>query len=67
MENWPLLSVTTFLPLVGVVAILFARGEDEAAARYARYAALWTTLATFIASMFVMGNFIAAEPGFQMV
>ena len=37
--NWPLLSVVTFLPLVGVIAILLARGEDEAAAKYARWAA----------------------------
>jgi NADH:ubiquinone oxidoreductase subunit 4 (subunit M) len=32
--NWPVLSVVTFLPLVGVLAILLAKGEDAAATRY---------------------------------
>jgi NADH-quinone oxidoreductase subunit M len=65
--GWPLLSVVTFLPLVGALAILFARGEDEAAARYARYAALWTTIATFLLSLLIPLNFTLAEPGFQLV
>jgi NADH-quinone oxidoreductase subunit M len=65
--NWPLLSVVTFLPLVGVLAILFARGEDEASARYARYAALWTTLVTFAVSLLIPINFNSAEPGFQLL
>jgi NADH-quinone oxidoreductase subunit M len=64
---WPLLSVVTFLPLVGVLAILFARGEDAAAERYARYAALWTTIGTFLVSLLIPLNFISAEPGFQLV
>ena len=29
--SWPILSVTTFLPLVGVLYILYIRGEDETA------------------------------------
>jgi NADH-quinone oxidoreductase subunit M len=65
--SWPVLSVITFLPLLGVLAILFARGEDEAASRYARYAALWTTSGTFLVSLLVPLNFNGAEPGFQFV
>lgn len=42
MENWPLLSLVTFLPLVGVAFILVLRGESEAVARNARWIALWT-------------------------
>jgi NADH-quinone oxidoreductase subunit M len=64
--NWPLLSVITFMPLVGVVAILLARGEDEAAVRYARWAALFTTIATFLASLLILPNFSYAEKGFQL-
>jgi NADH-quinone oxidoreductase subunit M len=65
--SWPLLSVVTFLPLVGVLFILFARGEDAAAERYARYAALWTTVVTFLVSLLIPLNFVKAESGFQLV
>ena len=65
--SWPLLSLVTFLPLVGVLFILFAKGEDEAADRYARYAALWTTIGTFLLSLLIPLNFNSAEPGFQLV
>jgi NADH-quinone oxidoreductase subunit M len=65
--GWPVLSVITFLPLAGVVAILLARGEDIAAERYARYAALWTTIVTFLVSLLIPLNFNSAESGFQFV
>ncbi len=65
--NWPLLSVITFLPLVGVAAIFFARGDDEAAARYARWAALWATLVTFLVSLLIVPNFNSHAEGFQLV
>ncbi len=67
MQNWPLLSVVTFLPLLGVVFILFGHGDDEAAARRARYAALWTTLATFFVSLLILPNFDSHAAGFQLV
>ena len=65
--GWPVLSVITFLPLAGVVAILLARGDDAAAERYARYAALWTTIVTFLVSLLIPLNFNNAESGFQFV
>ncbi len=65
--DWPVLSVITFLPLLGVVAILLAKGEDEAANKYARYAALWTTVVTFLVSLLIPFNFVSAESGFQFV
>jgi NADH-quinone oxidoreductase subunit M len=67
MQNWPLLSVVTFLPLVGAAFILFARGEDEAAARYARWAALWTTIITFLVSLLILKNFVSGQAGYQLV
>ena len=67
MQNWPLLSVVTFLPLFGVAFILLARGEDEAANRYARYAALWTTVITFLISLLIIANFHSGQAGFQLV
>ena len=48
MADWPLLSLVTFLPLVGVVLILLLRGDDEVAARNSRAIALWTSLLTFL-------------------
>ena len=65
--EWPVLSVITFLPLLGVVAILLAKGEDEAANKYARFAALWTTVVTFLVSLLIPFNFVSAESGFQFV
>ena len=37
MTTWPILSVVTFLPVVGTILVyLLARGADEAANRNAR-------------------------------
>ena len=64
--SWPVLSVVTFLPLAGVLAILLAKGDDAASARYARWASLWTTLVTFLVSLLIPMNFITGEAGFQL-
>src|SRR5262249_18287576 len=67
MHGWPILSLTTFLPLAGAVLILvLARGGNEAeAARTARWIAIWTTLLTFIVSLVIWIEFDNANPGFQ--
>lgn len=65
MTNW--LTFTTFLPLVGAVAIFFIRGTQEDVARNARYVALWTTLITFVLSLFVWSSFDPSIPGYQLV
>jgi NADH-quinone oxidoreductase subunit M len=67
MQNWPLLSVVTFLPLLGAAFILLARGDDEAAARYVRWAALWTTIITFLISLLILKNFVSGQAGYQLV
>jgi NADH-quinone oxidoreductase subunit M len=67
MGDWPLLSLVTFLPLVGAGFILFIRGDDEVVARNSRSVALWTSLVTFLLSLLVWGNFDPAQPGFQLV
>ncbi|MFT7105815.1 MAG: NADH-quinone oxidoreductase subunit M [Yoonia sp.] len=62
------LSLTTFLPLLGAVILaLFLRGNDEAAQSNAKWVALVTTAVTFLTSLFIFGNFDPADPGFQMV
>ena len=67
MSDWPLLSLVTFLPLVGVVFILFIRGDDAIVAQNSRSVALWTALVTFLVSLLIWGNFDSSEAGFQLV
>ena len=67
MTGWPILSTVTFLPLVGAVMILLIRGDDAIARRNIRNVALWTTMVTFIVSLFIWAQFDPAEPGFQFV
>jgi NADH-quinone oxidoreductase subunit M len=67
-NNFPILSLTTFLPLVGVVLILIQPSRDaEQTARSARWIALWTSLVTFVVSLFIWGWFDPTSAQFQMV
>lgn len=65
--NWPILSIVTFLPLVGVAFILLARGDSAQVARAARSVALWTTVLTFLASLILWVRFDPLNPDFQFV
>jgi NADH-quinone oxidoreductase subunit M len=65
--SWPILSVTTFLPLVGALFILAIQGDDAAAKRNARWVALWSTIVTFAVSLVLVWRFDAASPEFQFV
>ncbi len=63
--SWPILSTVTFLPLAGVLFILFTRGDDEIALRNVRWATLWTTIITFLISLLIWINFDSNTAGFQ--
>lgn len=65
--TWPVLSVVTFLPVLGAALVYLARGEDEAARSNARWISLWTTLITFAVSLLLVWHFDPANPGFQFV
>jgi NADH-quinone oxidoreductase subunit M len=65
--NWPILSLVTFLPVVGAVFILFVRGTPEVVARNARMTALWTSLITFALSILLWINFDPTTADFQFV
>jgi NADH-quinone oxidoreductase subunit M len=67
MTTWPILSVVTFLPVVGAFLIYIVRGDDEAARGNARWIALWTTLITFAVSLILVWRFDPAQPDFQFV
>ena len=65
MQDWPLLSLVIFLPLVGVAFILLIRGEGEVQNRNVRNVALWTSLATFALSILLWTNFDTTTSAFQ--
>ncbi len=68
MTTWPILSVVTFLPVVGAALVyLLARGGAEAADRNAKWIALWTTLITFAVSCILLRDFDSTQTGFQFV
>ena len=67
MTHWPLLSLVTFLPLVGAGFILTTRGDAEIVARNARYIALWTSLIVFALSIVLWVDFDPSTAAFQFV
>ena len=66
-----ILSLTTFAPMIGVLAIVllraFARRDDAAAAGAARWIALATTLATLALAVLMVANFHPRATGFQFL
>ncbi len=67
MDNFPILSLLTFIPLIGAGFILTIRGEAEVVARNARYVALWTSSAVFLLSLLIWFNFDTTTADFQFV
>jgi NADH-quinone oxidoreductase subunit M len=66
-SDWPLLSLVTFLPLAGVIFILFVRGDEATVARNSRYIALWTSMAAFLLSLPLWIGFDPTTAEFQFV
>lgn len=64
---WPILSLVTFLPLVGVLLILFINDDSENARRNIRAIAFITTAFTFVISLFIWTGFDNSQAGFQFV
>jgi len=67
MTQLPLLSLTTFLPLAGALAIVLLKGESERNSYYARWIALWTSIVVFILSLGVWARFDPGSADFQLV
>ncbi len=65
MAGIPLLTIVTFLPLVGAIFILIQRGNEELVARQARAIALWTSLVTFVISLPLWFYFDSSSARFQ--
>ena len=63
---WPVLSVVTFLPILGALLVLImARGNGPIAKGTARWIALWTTSITFAVSLVLVRRFDPSSPEFQ--
>ncbi|MCB1441218.1 MAG: NADH-quinone oxidoreductase subunit M, partial [Nitratireductor sp.] len=67
MNDWNILSIVTFLPLVGALIIALTPADSEIANRNVRNVALFTTVITFIVSLFIWIGFDETKSGFQMV
>lgn len=67
MNTLPLVSLTIFLPMVGVLFLLTMRGQAAVIEANARLIGLFTSLATFFVSLLLALSFDAQQPGFQFV
>ncbi len=65
--GFPILSLVTWLPLVGCLVIMCVRGDEATVASNAKWTALWTSLIVFVLSLIPWVRFDVAEPGFQFV
>ncbi len=65
--GFPILSLLTFLPLLGAVFLMTVRGDEATVASNARWTALWTSLVVFALSLLLWVDFNPADPGFQFV
>ncbi len=65
--GFPLLSLVTWLPLVGVLVLMSVRGDEATVAANARWTALWTSLIVFVLSLVLWVKFDKADGGFQFV
>ncbi len=68
-DTWPLLSLITFLPLLGAVLILVLVGgkNDEGSATTARVLALWVSGFTFVVSLALWFGFDRGTADYQFV
>jgi NADH-quinone oxidoreductase subunit M len=62
-----ILSGLMILPLVGAAFILMLRGDEASVRRNALWAALATTVVTFLLSLVAWSRFDIASPAFQLV
>ena len=71
-DEIPVLTVLTFVPLLGAAFILLIhamsrKGDDAQIARNARSVALLTTLSVFVGAVLLTWQFDPTDPGFQFV
>ena len=68
MENWNLLSIITFLPLIGALFILLIpQTNNNSSEQNCKSVALWTSLITFLVSLLLLIGFDTKDPSFQFI
>ena len=67
MTDWNILSIVTFLPLVGALIIAIIPADSDIARRNIRNTAFFTTVFTFLISLLIWYSFDNSSAGFQMV
>lgn len=67
MIDFPVLSLVTFLPLAGVLFILFVNGDEKTVADNARSTALLASVFTFAVSLYMYASFDTTSADFQFV
>jgi len=65
--GFPILSLLTFLPLLGAGIILMVRGDEAVVASNARWTALWTSLITFVLSLVLWAQFDKSSADYQFM
>jgi NADH-quinone oxidoreductase subunit M len=65
LDDLPILSVITFLPLVGALILLSIRGDEAVVAQQSRQVALLVTVTTFLLSLPLWFGFDASTAAFQ--
>lgn len=64
----PILSIITFLPLLGaLLLLLIVRGTEEQTVKPARYIAMVTSLLTFVVSLLLLRDFEPQNTGYQFI
>lgn len=67
MVNFSILSLLTFLPLIGALFILIIRGDTATIERNSRRVALYTTTFNFLLSLYMLVRFDSNSADFQFV
>jgi NADH-quinone oxidoreductase subunit M len=63
--GFPILSLITWLPLIGCLVLMLVRGDEQTVASNARWTALWTSLLVLVLSLVLWVRFDPSEAGFQ--
>jgi NADH-quinone oxidoreductase subunit M len=67
VSHLPILSLVTFLPVIGVLAILLTGGSQQTRANAARWIALIATLADLAVAIYIWTQFDGSTAAFQFV